>query len=57
VALAARGSRKLNKDLEEKIADPEELAIVRRQARDVNIKSFLAAIPLTLMAFLLPMIR
>jgi hypothetical protein len=38
----------------EKIEDPAELAQVRRQARRVNIKSILAAIPLTLLALILP---
>ena len=56
MSLAARGSRKLTEN-EEKIEDPEVLAQVRRQARAVNVKSFLAAIPLTLIAFVLPMLR
>jgi hypothetical protein len=38
----------------EKIEDPAELAQVRKQARRVNIKSILAAIPLTLLALILP---
>jgi hypothetical protein len=42
-------------DAEEKIENPEELAQVRRQARRVNIKSILAAIPLTLIALVLPL--
>ncbi len=41
-------------DKVEKIEDLAELAQVRRQARRVNIKSILAAIPLTLVALLLP---
>ncbi len=38
----------------EKIEDPYELAQVRRQARQVQLKSLLAAIPLTLLALALP---
>jgi hypothetical protein len=38
----------------EKIEDPAELAQVRRQARRVNIKAILAAVPLTLVALALP---
>jgi hypothetical protein len=38
----------------EKIEDPAELAQVRRQARRVQIESILAAIPLTLIALVLP---
>ena len=38
----------------EKIEDPAELAQVRRQARRVNIKSYLAAIPLMVIVLLLP---
>jgi hypothetical protein len=38
----------------EKIEDPAELAQVRRQARRVQIKSILAAVPLTLIALALP---
>lgn len=38
----------------EKIEDAAELAQVRRQARRVHVKSFLAAIPLTLIALALP---
>jgi len=36
------------------IKDPDELAQVRRQARRVQLKAFLAAIPLTLIALALP---
>ena len=39
----------------EKIDDNFELMQVRRQALKVNIKSFLAAIPLTLIALALPL--
>ena len=38
----------------EKIESPAELAQVRRQARRVQIKSILVAIPLTLIALALP---
>jgi hypothetical protein len=38
----------------ETINDPGELAQVRRQARRVQLKAFLAAIPLTLIALALP---
>jgi hypothetical protein len=53
VGLAARGSRQLG-DTAEKIDDPAELAQVRKQARRVQLKSLLAAIPLTLIALALP---
>ncbi len=39
---------------EEKIEDSAELAQVRKQARKVQLKSLLAAIPLTLIALVLP---
>jgi hypothetical protein len=54
VGLAARGSRNLT-DKVEIIEDEAELAQVRRQARRVNIKAFLAAILLTLIALALPL--
>src|SRR5271157_3622511 len=54
VGLASRSSRNLNNKIE-KIEDEAELAQVRRQARRVNIKAFLAAIALTLIALALPM--
>jgi len=38
----------------EKIEDAAELAQVRRQARRVQLKAILIAIPLTLMALALP---
>jgi len=38
----------------EKIENPAELAQVRRQARRVQIKAILAAIPLMLIALALP---
>lgn len=41
-------------DTVEKIEDPAELAQVRRQARQVNIKSVLAGIALTLISLILP---
>jgi hypothetical protein len=53
VRLAARGSRQLG-DQEEKIDDADELAQVRRQARRVQLKALLVAIPLTLVALALP---
>jgi hypothetical protein len=53
VGLAARGSRQLG-DKVEKIEDTAELAQVRRQAGRVQLKAFLAAIPLTLIALALP---
>jgi hypothetical protein len=52
VSLASRSSRKTG-DNEERIEDKAELAQVRRQARRVIIKSFLVALPLTLIAFIL----
>jgi len=41
-------------DTAEKIEDPAELAQVRRQARRVQLKALLLAIPLTLIALALP---
>jgi hypothetical protein len=41
-------------DKVEKIEDPAELAQVRRQARQVNIKAVLAGIVLTLISLALP---
>jgi hypothetical protein len=38
----------------EKIEDPAELAQVRRQARQVQLRAVLVAILLTLMALVLP---
>ncbi len=57
MSLAARGTRKLVEGPEEKIENLEELAQVRRQAGVVRMKSILAAIPLTLIAVVLPMLR
>ena len=57
MGLAARGSRKLGVGAEEKIQDAEELAQVQRQARKVNLEAALTAILITLIAFLLPVIR
>ena len=51
MGLSARGSRQLGDQIE-KIADPAELAQVRRQARMVQLKAFVAAILLTLLAFI-----
>jgi hypothetical protein len=53
VAHARLGTRKLTENME-KIEDEAELAQVRRQARLVVIKAILLAIPLTLIAFILP---
>jgi hypothetical protein len=53
VGLASRSSRNLT-GKEEKIEDEAELAQVRRQARRVNIKAFLAAVILTAIALALP---
>lgn len=38
----------------EKIEDPTELAQVRKQARYVQLKALLIAVPLTLIALTLP---
>ncbi len=53
VALAAIDSRKLG-DHMEKIGDADELAQVKRQARRVQLKTILVALPLTLIALVLP---
>jgi len=53
VGLARLDSRHLT-DKMEKIEDEAELAQVRRQARKINIKAFVAAIALTLIALALP---
>jgi hypothetical protein len=53
VGLAARGSRQLDDEVE-KIEDTEELAQVRRQALQVNLKGFAAGLALTLLALLIP---
>jgi hypothetical protein len=55
VRLAARGSRQLSDEVE-KIEDPAELSQVRRQARQVQFKAFLAALALTVAALALPAI-
>jgi hypothetical protein len=55
VGLANLNSRKLGDNME-KIEDAAELAQVRRQARRVQIKAFLAAVPLTLIALILPVL-
>jgi fatty acid desaturase len=55
VGLASRESRKLV-DTVVHIDDAAELAQVRRQAQRVQIKSVLAAIPLTLIALALPLL-
>jgi hypothetical protein len=53
VGLSARGSRQLGDEVE-KIEDAAELAQVRKQASKVQLKSLLAAIPLTLIVLALP---
>jgi len=53
VSLASRGLRNIS-DKEERIEDPAELQQVRRQARRVILKGMLAAVPLTLIAYLIP---
>jgi hypothetical protein len=55
VGLSSRNSRKLG-EIMEKIEDPAELAQVQRQARQVQLKAFIAAIPLTVIALLLPVL-
>ena len=54
VSLASRGSRKFG-DNEEKIEDQAELIQVRRQARRVILKAFVAALCLTLLVYLIPL--
>ncbi len=56
VGLASRNARHLG-DIMEKIDDPAELAQVKRQARSVQIKAFLAAVPLMLITLALPILR
>lgn len=53
MSLASRGLRNIS-DRVEKIKDPAELQQVRRQARRVILKGMLVAIPLTVIAFILP---
>lgn len=53
MGLAARGARNLTGKIE-KIEDQDALAQVRRQARRVVFKAFLAAILLTLIVMLVP---
>jgi hypothetical protein len=53
VALASRGLRNINAKIE-RIKDAEELKRVRKQALRVIIKGSLVALPLTLIAYLLP---
>lgn len=53
MSLVSRGLRNIS-DREEKIEDPAELQQVRRQARRVILKGILVAIPLTLLAYILP---
>jgi hypothetical protein len=53
VGLASRSSRNLT-GKEERIEDGAELAQVKRQARKVNIKAYIAAFVMTLIALALP---
>jgi len=53
VALASRGLRNIN-DKIERIKDQAELKQVRRQALRVIIKGMLVAVPLTILAYLIP---
>lgn len=53
MGLAARGARQLGAQAET-ITDAEELAQVRRQARQVHLQALAAALALTLAALLLP---
>lgn len=55
VGLANLNARKIG-DKMEKIEDADELAQVKRQARRVQIKSLLSAVPLTLIALILPVL-
>ena len=53
MSLASRGLRNIS-DKEERIEDQAELIQVRRQALRVILKGVLVAIPLTILAFLIP---
>jgi type II secretory pathway component PulL len=53
VGLAARGARKSGRTVDA-IEDDAELAQVRRQARQVNVKALLAAAALVAAALALP---
>ena len=53
VGLANVNSRKIG-DTMEKIEDASELAQIKQQARRVQLKAFVAAVPLTVIALLLP---
>jgi hypothetical protein len=53
VSLASRGLRHIS-DKKERITDKAELNQVRRQALRVIVKGVLAALPLTLLAYLIP---
>jgi len=53
VSLASRGLRNIS-DKEERIEDQAELRQVRRQALRVILKGVLVALPLTVIAFILP---
>ncbi|MEO8612926.1 MAG: hypothetical protein ABI690_33850 [Chloroflexota bacterium] len=56
VGLANLNSRKIG-DTMEKIEDAGELAQVRKQARRVQSKALIAAVPLTLIALILPVLH
>ena len=53
MSLASRGLRNIS-DKEERIEDQAELKQVRRQALRVVLKGVLIAIPLTILAYLIP---
>ena len=53
MSLASRGLRNLS-GKDERIEDQAELKQVRRQALRVILKGVLAAIPLTVLAYLIP---
>ena len=53
MALASRGLRNIN-DKVERIKEDAELKQVRRQALKVVLKGTLVAIPITLLAYLIP---
>ena len=54
MSLASRGSRKFG-EFEEKIEDQSQVEQARRQARRVILKGVLLALPLTLLAYLIPL--
>ncbi|MDO8793448.1 MAG: hypothetical protein Q7J25_02390 [Vicinamibacterales bacterium] len=52
MGLASRGQRDFGSGLET-IVDPTELARVRRQARAVHVKSFLFAVAMTTLVYVI----